>query len=88
MLYIKPFGDNVYKQWELGQVMVIRLVTDFGGLVKVALKGGAGKRVGGGGRGMEAAGFPGPWVYFCCCSGGACVRDCRNLGLFVVGTVG
>jgi hypothetical protein len=61
---------------------------DFGELVKVAQKQVWEKWWVGGGRGMEAAGFPGPWVYFCCCSGGACVRDCRNLGLFVVGTVG
>jgi hypothetical protein len=54
-LYRKPFNDNIYKQWELGQVMVLRLVTDFGELVKVALKSGVvgkgvcqlGKRYGG-----------------------------------------
>jgi hypothetical protein len=27
------------------------------------------------------------WVYFCCCSRGCCVRDCRGLGLFNVGVV-
>jgi hypothetical protein len=26
------------------------------------------------------------WVYFCCCSGGAYVRDCRGLQLCTVGT--
>jgi hypothetical protein len=34
----KHFDDNIYKQWELGQVMVIMLVIDFGELVKVVLK--------------------------------------------------
>jgi hypothetical protein len=34
----------MYKQSELGGVMVIRLVIDFGELVKVALKRGGGKR--------------------------------------------
>jgi hypothetical protein len=27
------------------------------------------------------------WVYFCCCSGGACIRDCRGLKVCTVGTV-
>jgi hypothetical protein len=46
ILYRKLFGDNIYKQWEFGMVMVIRLGTDFGKLIKVTLKGGQ-KRVGG-----------------------------------------
>jgi hypothetical protein len=49
----------------------------------VALKGEAGSSVG-------TAGFCGSyvcWVYFCC-SGGACVRDCRGLGLCKIGIVG
>jgi hypothetical protein len=28
-----------------------------------------------------------PWVYFCC-SRGACVRDCRGLGLCKAGIIG
>jgi hypothetical protein len=28
------------------------------------------------------------WVYFFCCSGGYCVRDCRELVVCTVGTVG
>jgi hypothetical protein len=28
------------------------------------------------------------WVYFCCCSGVCCVRDCRRLGLCKVVIVG
>jgi hypothetical protein len=41
----KPFDDNIYKQWELGQGMVIRLVIDLEELVKVVLKQ-SGKRCG------------------------------------------
>jgi hypothetical protein len=72
--------------------MVMRVVIDFGELVKVALKKGrAGKGVGGL-RGMGAAWFCGP----CMCFGvflllecmGVCVKDCRGLELCTVGTVG
>jgi hypothetical protein len=47
----KPLDGNIYKQWELGQVMVIKLVIDFGELVKVVLK------RWGEGSGIGAAGF-------------------------------
>jgi hypothetical protein len=71
--------------------MVIRLVIDFGELVKVALKRGAGdKGWVGGGRGVEAAGFCGPYVclvYFCC-SGGCLCQGLQGLGLCTAGTVG
>jgi hypothetical protein len=58
-----------------GGVMVIRLVIDFGELVKVPLKKGEGweKEWVGGLRGMGAVGLCAlmcVWVYFCCCSGG------------------
>jgi hypothetical protein len=43
-------------------VTVIRLVIDFGELVKVELKGGVGKGVGGWGKRDGAAGFCGPCV--------------------------
>jgi hypothetical protein len=46
----KPLDDNIYKQSELGRVMVIRLVIDLGELVKVALNVGMGKGVGGWGK--------------------------------------
>jgi hypothetical protein len=46
----------MYKQSEFGGVIVIRLVIYFGELVKVALKGRVGKRVGGG-RGYRTAGL-------------------------------
>jgi hypothetical protein len=42
----KSLDDNIYKQWQLGRVMVIRLHIDFGKLEKVALKGVIGKGVG------------------------------------------
>jgi hypothetical protein len=38
VFYRKPLDDNMYKQSKLGGVMVIRLVIDYGELVKVALK--------------------------------------------------
>jgi hypothetical protein len=49
-LYRKSLDGNIYKQWNLGGLMVIRLVIDFGELVKVALKmgEGVGKGLGGG----------------------------------------
>jgi hypothetical protein len=42
-VYRKPLDDNIYKQSEL---MVIRLVMDYGELVKVAQKKEDGKRSG------------------------------------------
>jgi hypothetical protein len=65
------------------RVMVIRLDIDFEKLVKLILKGRGGKR--------------GGWVLWSLCVfgcisvvvlDGACVRDCRGLGLCTVGTVG
>jgi hypothetical protein len=64
-IYRKSFDDNIYKQWELGWVMIIRLVIDLWELVKVALKGGVGKGWVGGDRGMGAARFCG----LCVCLG-------------------
>jgi hypothetical protein len=46
-LYRKPFNDNIYKQWEFVGVMVIRVVIDFQELIKMALKRGSLKGVGG-----------------------------------------
>jgi hypothetical protein len=34
ILYSKPLHDNIYKKWELGLIMAIRLVIDFGGIGK------------------------------------------------------
>jgi hypothetical protein len=84
MLYRKIIDDNIYKQWELGQVIVIRLVIDFRELVMVKLKWGTGKWVV-----MWGKRFADCWVlwtlcvlvYFCCCSEGACVSNCKRLGL-------
>jgi hypothetical protein len=62
--------------------MVIRLVINFGELVKVGLKGGAGKGV---------AGFCGLcdiWVYFCCSSRGCLCQELHGAGLCTVSTVG
>jgi hypothetical protein len=42
----KPLENNICKQFQLRQVIVTRLVIDFGELVKVALKGRMGKEVG------------------------------------------
>jgi hypothetical protein len=42
----KPLDDNIYKQWELGQMMVVRLVIDIGELLKLVLKSGVGNVVG------------------------------------------
>jgi hypothetical protein len=70
--------------------MVISLVTDFGELVKMVLKRGGGKS--GEWVGKELWGLLGLWPL--CVFGyifvveGACVRDCRRLGLCKVGTVG
>jgi hypothetical protein len=72
--------------------MVIRLVIDFGELVKVLLrKGGVGKVVG---RWLRGGGCWVLWplcvfacIYFVVVED-ACVRDCRRLGLYAVGTVG
>jgi hypothetical protein len=55
--------------------MVIRLVIDFGKLVKVVLKRrGVGKGWRDGGRGivglLDFVALVCVWVYFCCCSGG------------------
>jgi hypothetical protein len=60
----KPLDDNIYKQSELGRVMVIRLVIDLGELVKVALKkaGRQEKWWVGELRGMGVAWFCGPCV--------------------------
>jgi hypothetical protein len=60
----KPLDDNIYKQSELGRVMVIRLVIDLGELVKVALKkaGRQEKWWVGELRGMGFAWFCGPCV--------------------------
>jgi hypothetical protein len=75
--------------------MIIRLVIDFWELVKVALKRGeAGKEVKRWVdelRGMGLLCFVTlvcVWVYFCCYSGGCCVRDCRGLELCTLNTVG
>jgi hypothetical protein len=38
VFYRKPLDDNIYKQSKLRGIMVIRLVIDYGELVKVALK--------------------------------------------------
>jgi hypothetical protein len=71
-------------------VMVIRLVIDFGELVKVVLKRRGGKRGGWGKR------YGGCWVLWPLCElgcisvivvEGACVRDCRGPELCTVGTV-
>jgi hypothetical protein len=73
--------------------MVIRLVIDFWELVKVALKAGrGGKMIGEWGK--MCGGF---WVLWLLCVfgfifvvvvEGACVRECRDLGSYTVGTVG
>jgi hypothetical protein len=73
--------------------MVIRLHTDFGELVKVALKTGRGVRKEVGGlRGMGAVGILWPLCVFGCTvlviMEGISVRDCRVLGFCAVGTVG
>jgi hypothetical protein len=72
--YRKTLHDNTYKQWELGWVMVIGLIIDFGELEKLALKRDVWL-----GKSYGPAGFCGP----CVCLGvsvpvdkGACVRDC------------
>jgi hypothetical protein len=73
-----------------GRVMVIRLVVNFGELVKVALKKGGKK----GWMGKRYGGSWGLWPLFVfeCISfvvvDGACVKDCRGLGLCTVGAVG
>jgi hypothetical protein len=70
--------------------MVIRLVIDLGKLVKGILRGG--ECVGGWGKR-----YVGCWVLWPLCVlgyipivvvEGACIRDCRELGLCIVGTVG
>jgi hypothetical protein len=72
--------------------MVIRLVIDFGEFIKMVLKRGEWEK--GSWVGDEfwcLLGFVSlvcGWVYFLCCSGGCCVRDCRGLGFCIVGTVG
>jgi hypothetical protein len=71
----------MYKQSELGRVLVIRVVIDFEELVKVALKRGHRKR---GGQGKRYVSY---WVLWPLCVfgytsvvalEGACVKDCRG----------
>jgi hypothetical protein len=81
----KPLWDNIYKQWELGAVMVIRLVIDFGGIDKGGIKKEGGKR--GGWVGEEVWGLLGfvalvcVWVYFCCCSEGYLHQGLQGAGI-------
>jgi hypothetical protein len=64
LLYIKPLGDNIYNQWELGgRVTFVWLeietwVMGEGGSKREGRKG----EVGGGRVGMEASEFCGPYV--------------------------
>jgi hypothetical protein len=73
ILYRKSLDDYIYKQWELWQVMVIKLVIDFGELVKMALKWfGQEKRLMGAGRCLGLMDFVAlvcVWFYFYCCRG-------------------
>jgi hypothetical protein len=63
--------------------MVIRLVIDFGELVKMALK----KGREGVSEWVESWGLLGfmalvcVWVYFCCCSGGCLCREFQRAGV-------
>jgi hypothetical protein len=74
MLCRKPFNDNIFKQWELGHLMAIKLVIEIG-------KGGTEK-------GRCVGEVMGCWVLwplcvFGCVSvvvEGACIRDYRGWG--------
>jgi hypothetical protein len=58
IVYRKPLGDNIYKQWDLWGVMVIRLDIETWVIGIGGTKRAGGKGVGGG-SGMGAAGFCG-----------------------------
>jgi hypothetical protein len=85
MIYKKTLDDNIYKEW-------IRLIIDFGELVKVVLKKGSGTR--GGWVREEIWGLLGfvalvyVWVYFCCCIGGCLCQDLQESGVVYSCTVG
>jgi hypothetical protein len=74
------------------EVMVIRLVIDLGELVKLALKREVSKGVDGWGNRYGCCWVLWPLCVFGCISvavvEGACVRDCRELELCTVVTVG
>jgi hypothetical protein len=87
ILYSKHPDDNNYKQCDLVEAIVIRLVIDFCELIMVALKKGGcmGKEIWGL---LDFVAFVCVWVCFCFVVEGACVRDWRGLGLCTVGAVG
>jgi hypothetical protein len=73
-------------------VIFIRVVIDFGRLIKVELKRGVGKGVGEWGKRYGDCWVLWPLCVFGCISvvvvEGACVRDCKGLELCTVDTVG
>jgi hypothetical protein len=75
MIYKKTLDDNIYKEW-------IRLIIDFGELVKVVLK----KQEIWGLLGFVALVYV--WVYFCCCIGGCLCQDLQESGVVYSCTVG
>jgi hypothetical protein len=90
ILYRKLLDDNIYKQLELVEVMVFRLIINFSKSVEVVPKRDGGKSVGWVKR------YRGCWFLWPLCVFGfisvvvecVCVRDCKGLGLCIVGTVG
>jgi hypothetical protein len=83
ILYRNPLGDNIYKQWELVRVMVIRLFIYFGEFVKVVLKREVWEKGWVGGRSVMGCWVLWPLCVFGCIFvvvEGVCVRDCRGWG--------
>jgi hypothetical protein len=79
ILYSKLLGDNIYKQWELGGIMAIRIELETGVIGKGGQKKGevSGEEIWGLLHFVTLMCFR---VYFCCCSGGCMCQGLHGTG--------